>query len=114
MVIRNPIVVGNGGNLETVSVAFNYGPARVYCYYSTVENGSIVEKHVDVSGMTIQAVKGSIIVAFTYTTYRVLLNASGARTIGTFNNVPGEDMDLNEFTIVSTQKFIVRVYEATG
>ena len=112
--IRNPIVVGSGGNVETVSVAFNYGPTAVYCYYSTIENGSIVEKHDNVSGTTIQAVKGSIIVAFVYTSYSVLLNASGARTIGTFNNVPGEDMDLNEFTIVSTQKFVVRVYEATG
>lgn len=114
MVIRNPIVVGSGGNTENVPVTFNYGPASVYCYYSTIENGSIIEKHLDVSGQTISAAKGSIIVAFTTTSYEVLLNASGARTIATFYNVPGEDMDIGEFTVVSTQTFTVRVYEATG
>ena len=112
--IQNPSVAGSGGNAENVSVAFYYGPAAVYCYYSTIENGSIVEKHLYVSGQTIAAAKGSIIVAFTTTPYGVLLDASGARTIATFYNVPGEDMDIGEFTVVSTQTFIVRVYEATG
>ena len=112
--IQNPSVAGSGGNAENVSVAFNYGPAVVYCYYSTIENGSIVEKHLNVSGQTISAAKGSIIVAFTTTAFDVLLNASGVRTIATFYNVPGEDMDIGEFTVVSTQTFTVRVYEATG
>ena len=112
--IQNPNVAGSGGNVENVSVAFNYGPAAVYCYYSTIENGSIIEKHLDVSGQTISAAKGSIIVAFTTTSYDVLLNVSGARTIATFYNVPGEDMDIGEFTVASTQTFTVRVYEATG
>lgn len=112
--IQNPSVAGSGGNAENVSVTFSYGPAAVYCYYSTIENGSIVEKRLDVSGQTVSAAKGSIIVAFTTTTYDVLLNASGVRTIATFYNVPGEDMDISEFTIVSTQTFTVRVYEATG
>lgn len=114
MVIRNPIVVGSGGNTENVPVTFNGVPAPVYCYYSTIENGSIIEKHLNVSGQTISAAKGSIIIAFTYRTYMVSLNASGVRTIATFDNVPGEDMDIGEFTVVSTQTFTVRVYEATG
>ncbi len=112
--IQNPSVAGSGGNAENVSVVFNYRPAAVYCYYSTIENGSVVEKHSNVSGQTISAAKGSIIIAFTPTAYDVLLNASGVRTIATFYNVPGEDMDISEFTIVSTQTFTVRVYEATG
>ena len=112
--IQNPSVAGSGGNAENVSVAFNYGPAAVYCYYSTIENGSIVEKHLNVSGQTVSAAKGSIIVAFTTTTYDVLLNVRGARTIATFYNVPGEDMDISEFPVVSAQAVTVRVYEATG
>lgn len=112
--IQNPSVAGSGGNAENVSVAFSYGPAAVYCYYSTIENGSIVEKHLDVSGQTVSAAKGSIIVALTTTTYDALLNASGVRTIATFHNVPGEDMDISEFPVVSAQTFTVRVYEATG
>lgn len=112
--IQNPSVAGSGGNAENVPVTFNYGPAYVYCYYSTIENGSIIEKHLDVSGQTISAAKGSIIIAFTDSAYDVLLNASGVRTIATFYNVPGEDMDIGEFTVVSTQTFTVRVYEATG
>lgn len=112
--IQNPSVAGSGGNAENVSVAFNYGPASVYCYYSTIENGSIIEKHLDVSGQTISAAKGSIIVAFTTNTYDVLLNVSGARTIATFYNVRGEDIVAYEFMIEPTQTFTVRVYEATG
>lgn len=114
MVIRNPIVVGSGGNTENVPVTFNYGPAIIYCYYSTIENGSIIEKHLDVSGQTISAAKGSIIIAFTDPTYDALLNASGVRTIATFYNVPGEDMDISEFPVVSARTVTVRVYEATG
>lgn len=112
--IQNPSVAGSEGNAENVSVAFKYGPAVVYCYYSTIENGSIIEKHLDVSGQTISAAKGSIIIAFTDPTYNVLLNASGVRTIATFYNVPGEDMDISEFPVVSAQTVTVRVYEATG
>lgn len=112
--IQNPSVAGSGGNTENVPVTFNYGPAHVYCYYSTIENGSIVEKHLDVSGQTISAAKGSIIIAFTDPSYNVLLNASGVRTIATFYNVPGEDMDISEFPVVSAQTVTVRVYEATG
>ena len=112
--IQNPSVAGSGGNAENVPVTFNYGPEAVYCYYSTIENGSIIEKHLDVSGQTISAAKGSIIIAFTDSTYNVLLNASGARTIATFYNVRGEDIVTGEFMIVPTQTFTVRVYEATG
>lgn len=112
--IQNPSVAGSGGNVENVSVAFSYGPAAVYCYYSTIENGSIIEKHLNVSGQTISAAKGSIIIAFTDPAYNVLLNASGVRTIATFYNVPGEDMDISEFPVVSAQTVTVRVYEATG
>lgn len=113
--IQNPSVAGSGGNVENVSVDFKYGRASVYCYYSTIENGSIVEKHLDVSGQTISAAKGSIIVAFTTTPYEDVLNVrTGARTIATFYNVPGEDMDISEFPVVSRQTFTVRVYEATG
>lgn len=112
--IQNPSVAGSGGNAENVPVVFKYGPAVVYCYYSTIENGSVVEKHSNVSGQTISAAKGSIIIAFTSTYYDVSLNARGARTIATFYNVRGEDMDISEFTIVSTQTYTVRVYEATG
>lgn len=112
--IQNPSVAGNRGNVENVSVTFNYGPASVFCYYSTIENGSIVEKNSNVSGQTISAAKGSIIIAFTIPTYDVLLNASGVRTIATFYNVPGEDMDISGFPVVSVQTVTVRVYEATG
>lgn len=112
--IVNPSVAGSGGNAENVPVTFNYGPEAVYCYYSTIENGSIIEKHLGVSGQTISAAKGSIIVAFTTTPYDVLLNASGVRTIATFYNVPGEDMDISEFPVVSAQTVTVRVYEETG
>lgn len=112
--IQNPSVAGSGGNTENVSVTFDDGPAHVYCCYSTIENGSIIEKHLDASGQTISAAKGSIIVAFTDSTYKVLLNASGVRTIATFDNVPGKDMDINEFPVASRPKFTVRVYEATG
>ena len=112
--IQNPSVAGSGGNTENVPVTFDYGPAYVYCYYSTIENGSVIEKHLDVSGQTISAAKGSIIIAFTDPTYNVLLNASGVRTIATFYNVPGEDMDISEFPVVSAQTVTVRVYEATG
>lgn len=112
--IQNPSVAGSGGNTENVLVTFKYAPVPVYCYYSTIENGSIIEKHLDVSGQTISAAKGSIIIAFTPTAYDVLLNARGVRTIATFYNVPGEDMDIGEFTVVSRQTFTVRVYEATG
>lgn len=112
--IQNPSVAGSGGNAENVSVAFKYGPAAVYCYYSTIENGSIIEKHLNVSGQTISAAKGRIIIAFTTTPYNVLLDASGVRTIATFYNVPGEDMDIGGFTVAPRQTFTVRVYEATG
>ena len=116
--IQNPSVAGSGGNAENVSVAFNYlyrYRPEAYCYYSTIiENGSVVEKRLDVSGQTISAAKGSTIIAFTDPTYNVLLNASGVRTIATFYNVPGEDMDISEFPVVSAQTVTVRVYEATG
>lgn len=112
--IQNPSVAGNRGNVENVSVAFKNGPTAVYCYYSTIENGSIIEKHLYVAGKTISAAKGSIIIAFTDPTYNVLLNASGVRTIATFYNVPGEDIDISEFPVVSAQTVTVRVYEATG
>lgn len=112
--IQNPSVAGSGGNAENVLVTFKYGRAAVYCYYSTIENGSIVEKHLDVSGQTISAAKGSIIIAFTDHAFDFSLNASGVRTIATFYNVPGEDMDISEFPVVSAQTVTVRVYEATG
>lgn len=112
--IQNPSVAGSGGNVENVPVTFNYGPTIVYCYYSTIENGSIVERYLDASGQTISAAKGSFIVAFTDTTYDILLNASGVRTITIFYNVPGTDMEIGDFTVDSTKIYTVRIYEVTG
>lgn len=114
--IFNPTVIAGGGGTSTelVSVTFKDGPTACYHYYSTIENGAVVMKTGSATGQTIQAIKGSIVFAFTYEMYGILLNAIGARRIFDVYEVLGSELYSPDYSLDRSQKYTVRVYEATG
>lgn len=114
MIFNPTVIAGGGSSTELVSVKFRDGPSICYHYYSTIENGAVVLKTSSATGQTIQAIKGSLIFAFTLTTYNVLLNVTGARTIFWINEINGSNIQLHDYTIDKSQDYTIRVYEATG
>lgn len=114
--IFNPTVIASGGgsSTELVSVTFNYGPTSLYLFYTTVENGNLVVKSTDSPGQTIQAVKGSLIFACAPRTYSVLLEATGASSLANFEDVSGDRISINGYSLDSRDTFNARIYEATG
>lgn len=108
MVIRNPIVVGSGGNTENVPVVFSTSgiSAPVQIIYTTVENGGVVFKNETKKGGvgTIYALKGSVLYCTADSVYRIVLNVSSGGVLvssGTYQSIYSQDYDF-------------RVYQVTG
>lgn len=106
--IQNPSVGGSGGSAENVPVVFSTSgvKAPVQIIYTTVENGNVVYKDETKrgEGVTIYALKGSVLYCTANSAYSAVLDISSGGTMvasGTYQGLHARDYDF-------------RVYQVTG